>query len=154
MNIWKVTIITAIAIVITGCAGPRYNGSAIAPELHQHKPQVVVIEDAETREGFRKTIENWLQKNNYQYSISPDGSKHNQDILTIEYVGHWNWDLALYLSRAKIEAFHQGQRVGEVTYKAPNTLNTNKFSNAEERIEYMLEVLFGKISDIEANRSI
>lgn len=154
MKNWKIAVIALVAALATGCAVPSFNGSAIAPEIHQSKPEVVLIKDAETRDGFRQTVENWLTKNNYQYTVEPEGTKHGLDKLTIEYVGEWKWDLALFLSSAKVEAFHKGQRVGEVTYKAPNNFNTNKFSKAEERIESMLEVLFGKLTDLEATSAL
>ncbi|MBY4676125.1 Sbal_3080 family lipoprotein [Marinobacterium arenosum] len=151
---WKVLIVCVLAMLTSACAAPRYSGSAISQDIHENGTEIVLIKDNETRDGFRQTVENWFKKNNYKYVVKAEGSKHEFDKLTIEYVGKWNWDLALYLSDAKMEAFHQGQRVGEVSYKAPNSLNTNKFSNAEERIEYMLEVLFGKLSDIEATKAI
>lgn len=153
MNV-KIFFVLIISFLMTACAGPRYGGVAIPDEVKNKKIDVVIIRDKETREGFGKAIESWLRKNNYRYTVQPDGSRHDLKKITIEYVGHWKWDLALYLSEARIEAFNQGQRIGEATYKAPNTLNNNKFSNAEERIEFMMRVLFGQISPEEATRSI
>ncbi|GAB1263028.1 Sbal_3080 family lipoprotein [Aurantivibrio plasticivorans] len=154
MRILKLIVVGVLVSSMVACAAPRYSGGQIADELITTKPEVVVIDDVATKEGFLKTIEAWLTENNYTYQVDPDGSTHDLQKLTIEYVGKWNWDMAVYLSEAKIEAFHQGQRVAEVEYKAPNSLNTNKFSNAEERVRYMLEVLFGKISADEATQAI
>jgi len=83
------------------------------------------------------------RKNNYEYVVVPDGSKHDLDKVTLEYEGNWQWDLALFLSAANINAYYKGQRIGEVVYEAPNNLNTNKFGNAAERIGYMMDILFG-----------
>lgn len=81
-------------------------------------------------------------------------SEADTDKITIEYVGNWSWDLALYLREARIEAFHDGQRVGEVVYKAPNSLNTNKFANAEEVIKYMMDIMLGDLNASEATKII
>ncbi len=103
---------------------------------------------------IKSTLNDEEPKNGYTYSVKASGSKHDLKKLTLEYVGHWRWDLALFLSNAKVEAFHEGQRVGEATYNAPNGLNTKKFSNASERIQYLMDVLFGKLTALEATSAI
>lgn len=154
MRTQKIIISIFILVLMSACAAPRYNGKAISFEKIGSVPEVIIIDDNATKRGFLETIKDWLRKNNYKYTVKSDGSKHEFEKITIEYIGHWKWDLAIYLSSAKIEAFHKGQRVGEVNYNAPNSLNTNKFGKGSERIEYMLEVLFGKISAHEATQSI
>ena len=143
-----------LVILISGCAGPRYSGTAVDPGITANDIEVVVIKDNKTKEGFLATIEEWLIKNRYNYIVAQDNSKHDLEKLTIEYVGYWKWDMALYLSNAEIEAFYGGQRVAAVEYKAPNTLNGNKFGVGAERITHMLEILFGKITAIEATKTI
>ncbi|ODS23148.1 hypothetical protein AB835_10530 [Candidatus Endobugula sertula] len=152
-SIRSLLVIVTVSLV-SACAAPRYTGTQISNDIINEKPEVVIVEDAATKQSFLNTIKKWLAKNGYNYKVAKDGSSHNLEKLTIEYVGHWKWDLALYLSKAKIEAFHQGQRIAEVEDKAPNSFNTNKFSHAEGRIEYMLEVLFGKISSADATEAI
>ena len=154
MKIIKLSLSVVILVLMSACAAPRYEGSAIQFEKIGSVPEIVIIEDEATRSGFLDAIKEWLRKNNYKYIVKAGNSNNELEKITIEYVGHWKWDLAIYLSKAKIEAFHNGQRVGEVNYNAPNSLNTNKFGNGAERIKYMLEVLFGKMSAHEATLSI
>jgi len=154
MKVAKLVLGFSIICLTSACAGPRFSGSTISNNALSDNPEVVIIEDSATRDGFLIAIQEWLTKNNYTYSVDKDGSNHDLEKLTIEYVGFWKWDLAIYLSEAKIEAFYKGQRVGEVDYRAPNSLNTNKYSNAEERISHMLEILFGRISSADATKSI
>ena len=97
-------------------------------------------------------MESWLRNNNYKYVVVPDGSQAELDKLTLEYVGYWGWDVALYMNNAIIAAYNKGQRVGIVQFRAPNSLNLNKFESAEERIGYMMDVLFGKRTIDEANQ--
>ncbi|MCF6325611.1 MAG: Sbal_3080 family lipoprotein [Gammaproteobacteria bacterium] len=154
MRTIKLTILVFMLVLMSACAAPRYAGKAISFEDIGSVPEIVIIEDEATKKGFLDTIKEWLIKNNYKYIVKSNDSSHELDKVTIEYVGYWKWDLAIYLSAAKIEAFHNGQRVGEVNYNAPNSLNMNKFGNGAERIEYMLEILFGKISELEATQAI
>lgn len=150
MKVLKLILTLSLVSLITACAAPKYSASPIMSDLADQKPEVVVVKDAETREGFLRVIKSWLDRNNYKYKVENDGAYHDVEKLTIQYYGNWKWDLALFLSDAKIEAFKGGERVGRVDYRAPNTFNAAKFSDAEERIDYMLEVLFGKISAQEA----
>ena len=154
MKFIRLLLVLAVVSVVSACSAPSYKGNSIAEETLKSKPEIVIIKDSETKEGFLETIQKWLSSNGYIYQVKPDHSKHDQDKVTLEYVGYWKWDLALYLSQADLEAFHEGQRVGEVNYKAANNFNFNKFSNAEERINYMLDVLFAKKTAAEATAAI
>jgi len=154
MKLTKIALFASLICLVSACAGPRYSGSKISIDTLNEKPEVVIIKDSDTREGFLIAIQQWLTKNNYTHSVAKDGSNHNLEKLTIEYVGFWKWDLAIYLNEAEIEAFYKGQRVGEVGYRAPNSLNTNKYSTAEDRINHMLDILFGQISSADATKSI
>lgn len=149
----KIFIMLAVTL-LTACASPRYTGQSIDNLVTTKKPHVVVIRDAQTREGFLEVMTEWLKKNDYTYTVESSYAKHAPDNVTLEYKGHWKWDLALYLHNAEIEAYHGGQRIAEVTYRAPNSLNPNKFSSAETRITYLMDVLFGKLSATEATVSI
>ena len=84
-----------VSLTLIGCGSPRYTGSSVP--ITNIKPEVVVVQDNDTRPGFLDTIKVWLQDNNYSYIIASDNSKHDLNKLTIEYEGHWGWDLALYL---------------------------------------------------------
>ena len=143
-----------LTIFLGGCASPKYNAKPITSDHQNKNIQVVIVNDENTREGFQKAMESWLSKNNYKYTISSDGAQHNLDSLTLEYEGKWGWDLAIYLNDAYIEAFKNGQRVGKVDYKAPNSLSTSKFGKAEQRIGYMMSILFGEMTKDSANKLI
>jgi uncharacterized protein YcfL len=147
----KYLLLSILSIILVGCASPRYIGNAI-PQT-DIKPEVVIVQDKETRAGFLKTIETWLQEHNYAYTVVPDNSNHDLSKLTLEYEGHWGWDLALYLKQAEINAFQGGQRVGEVNFRVPYTANPNKFGDASTRIGYMMDTLFGQITPEQATKA-
>lgn len=143
-----------VLLLLVACAGPRYSGSAIPQEILSSNPDVLSIKDKETREGFQNAVESWLTANSQNYVVKPESSQYDPEKLTIEYVGYWKWDLALYLSKAEIEAFYEGQRVSKVEFIAPNSLNTNKWGNGEARIKLMLDIMFGKKTAKEATSDL
>lgn len=142
------------SLFLTGCSGPRFTGGSISADILASRPAILSIDDKETREGFKLAIEDWLTEENYTNTTAADGTQHDPKKITLEHVGYWKWDLALFLSQAEIDAFHQGQRVGSVTFKAPNNMNLNKWGSAEKRIKLMLDILFGKITLEEANLAL
>lgn len=141
-------------VMISGCAAPKFSGDSIPENILKENPDVLSINDDETRDGFQEAVEKWLSGNEHPYVVKKENSPHDPEKLTIEYVGYWKWDLALYLSRAEIEAFYKGQRVSKVSFNAPNTLNGKKWGDAEERIGYMLDIMFNKINASEATKNL
>ena len=151
----KSAIILSVLLGLSACGTPNFTGTALEPAAAQTTTPVVVVRDDATKRGFLETIENWLSANGYAYDVAPDGSGHDPEKLTLEYVGDWAWDLALYLQDAQIDAYKGGRKIAGVRYHVPKvTLNPNKFSVASERISMMLDVLFGKISAAEARNKM
>jgi hypothetical protein len=138
-------------LLLMGCAAPKYSGTSIESK---HQEEIVIIHDEKTREIFQESMEDWLIEHKYKYVVVPEDSKHDLQKLTLEYVGYWGWDLSMYLKQAYIKAFHEGQRVAKVEFKAPDSLNPNKWGDESKRIGYMMDVLFGEISPTEANQNI
>lgn len=143
-----------LLVLITGCAGPRYSGSSIPSNILSKNPEIVLIDDNETRQSCNDAIEAWFKKNQKTYVVKPEGSKHPHEKITIEYVAYWKWDLALYLSAAELEAYHKGQKISTVEFRAPNSLNLNKFGSAEDRIHLMVDIMFGKKTAAEATKEL
>jgi hypothetical protein len=139
-----------LVAILAGCSGPKYIGSAIEDVS---SAEIVIINDVETRSGFQDAMQDWLFSHNYKFVIKPDGSKHDLDKISLEYVGLWSWDMAIFLADARITAYHKGQQVGEVKYKASNNFNFSKFGDGAERIKHMMDVLFGKITTDEVNKT-
>lgn len=147
-------IVVFSSLILSGCVSPKFTGNAISEDILTKKPQILLINDAETRDGFQHAVEGWMNSKEIKYVVKPEGVDHDPQQLTIEYVGYWSWDLALFLSRAEIEAFYKGQRVSKISYNAPSTLHTAKFGNADERIALMLDIMFAKRSIEEATEKL
>lgn len=139
-------------LILSGCGSPRYAAQPI--KAMTNKADIVIVKDDATREGFLEAMETWLTENHYTYKIIDSGAKHDLSKLTLEYEGLWRWDLALYLQDAEIKAYQQGQKVGEVDFHVPYTMNPSKFGSAEKRIRLMMAALFGQMSDEEATKIV
>jgi len=151
----RIIFILGIVILISGCgAGPKYSGTSIPSEVLAKNPEILSIDDHETRDAFQYAVEKWLIANGYTYVVKPEYSKHDPEKIAIEYVGYWAWDFSMYLRHAEIEAFYKGQSLSKVIYKIQSNLNLNKFGDAEERIGLMLDILFGKMTAQEATEDI
>ena len=139
-------------IFLAGCAGPKFLAKPINEDNKLKK--VTVVKDDATREIFLGTIEIWCLDTNHECNFVADRSKHVPEELTLNYISRWTWDLKTYISDAKIKAYRNNKLVGEVSFKAPNTLDTNKYGNDDQRIETMMQLLFGLMTVSDANKML
>lgn len=150
MKKYLLPIITAT--VLAGCASPKFSVSPINSE--DKLKGITIVKDDATREVFLGTIETWCLDESYDCNFVPDRSKHVPEELTLQYVSRWSWDFRTYIADAEIKAYKNKQLVGEVTFLAPNTLDTDKFGNDVKRIETMIDLLFGIIKESDANKKL
>ena len=148
----KFLLSIAAVTLIASCASPKFTAKAIST-TNQMKDVTVVKDDA-TREVFLDSIESWCLDKSYDCKIVPDRSKHNPEELTLNYVSRWSWDFTTFIADAELKAYKNKQLVGEVTFKAPNSMNTDKFGDDKKRIKTMAELLFGLISEADANKKL
>jgi hypothetical protein len=139
-------------LLLSGCAGPKFS---VKPINEENKlKEVTVVKDDATREIFLDTIETWCLDTNHECNFVADRSKHVPEELTLNYISRWSWDFRTYIADAKIKAYKNNKLVGEVSFKAPNTLDTNKFGNDDQRIETMMQLLFGLMEVSDANQML
>ena len=69
-------------------------------------------------------------------------------------VSRWSWDFRTFVADAKISAYQDQQRVGNVEFKAPNSGNLSKFGDDIERIKAMMDILFDKKTAAQATQLI
>ena len=61
---------------------------------------------------------------------------------TMTYTANWSWDVAMYLSYARIDLYREGARIGEVTFDARLAgLDLSKFGSAESKIDPLIAEL-------------
>ncbi len=148
----KIIISIFAVLLLSGCAGPKFVANPIN-EVNR-TTEITVVQDNATREVFLDTIESWCLDNSYECNVVPDRSKHVPEELTINYVSKWSWDLSTFIADAKVKAYKNKTLVGEVEFKAPNSLNTAKYGDDEKRIEAMMQLLFGSMTEADANKKL
>ena len=100
-----------------------------------------IVDNPATRKGFLNAMTSWLGENGYEYSILPEGSNPEEKGWALTYTGRWSWDIAIYLAKATIEAYHNGVSAGNAKYSA-GSASLDKFRNAEETVKKMMSNLF------------
>ncbi|MGO1191716.1 MULTISPECIES: Sbal_3080 family lipoprotein [Vibrio] len=105
---------------------------------------MTIIKDDATRAIFLDTMQEWCLDNAKRCKLVPDGTHPKSSELTLMYVSRWSWDLSSYIADSRINAYKDELKVGKVEFKAPNTLNSDKWGDDRKRILMMLDLLFGK----------
>jgi len=148
-NMKKYLIPIVTVVLLASCASPKFAAKPISTE--NKLKDITVVKDDATREVFLDTIESWCLDESYECKFVPDRTKHVAEELTLNYVSRWSWDFTTFIADAEIKAYKNKQLVGEVTFKAPNSLDMDKFGDDKKRIKTMVELLFGSIEESEAN---
>ncbi|WP_297811420.1 Sbal_3080 family lipoprotein [uncultured Methylophaga sp.] len=104
--------------------------------------ELCIIENHDVREGFLQTLQSSLRKRDINHRVISNRSIPNECEWIMRYVGRWNWDLALYMSYAEIQVFHNGKLDGEAIYDSTRGgANMAKFIDAEPKIEELVNEL-------------
>ncbi len=149
LSLCKLLISAVLASTLFGCAAPKYRGGLISsPDLMVSKPMVDIVDNPKVRDGFKEAMIAWLDVNNYEVNLLPTEEKWNADNITLTYVGHWEWDMTMYMHRGQINAFYNGTQVGESGYDVTwgSSGNPSKFKTARRKISNMMSLLFTGIS--------
>ncbi|MCG9543328.1 Sbal_3080 family lipoprotein [Vibrio sp. Isolate33] len=145
-------LVAAVVVLLAGCSAPKYSGNAL-PEANKIE-QVTIVEDEKTRAVFLDSMLDWCLNNQVKCKVVADGSEHNPEEITLDYVSRWSWDFRTFVADAKISAYQDQQRVGNVDFKAPNSGNFSKFGDDMERIKAMMDILFDKKTAAQATQMI
>lgn len=145
-------LVAAVVVLLAGCSAPKYSGNAL-PEVNTIE-QVTIVEDEKTRTVFLDSMLDWCLNNQVKCKVVADGSEHNPEDITLDYVSRWSWDFRTFVADAKISAYQDQQRVGNVEFKAPNSGNLSKFGDDIERIKAMMDILFDKKTAAQATQLI
>ncbi|OED72487.1 hypothetical protein A143_04715 [Vibrio splendidus ZS-139] len=142
----------AVVFLLAGCSAPKYSGNAL-PEANNIE-NITIVEDVKTRSIFLDSMLDWCLNNQVKCKVVADGSEHNPEDITLDYVSRWSWDFRTFVADANISAYQDQQRIGNVEFKAPNSGNLSKFGDDMERIKAMMDILFNKKTSTQATQMI
>lgn len=132
-------IIILFIIFLTGCGSTKYYVKGEEGQTVLAEREVVVVENQATRSGFLSAITNWLDENNFSYSVTDEKPV---DKPYLRYEGKWSWDLTIYLRNGFISLYDNGRLRSRCRIEVPNNLNLSKFNKGEKKIENMMDLLF------------
>lgn len=145
-------LILAFTILLTACSAPRY--SVVPIEQSQQSDTVTIVKDDATRDIFLDSMQEWCLDTAHKCNVVLDGTPPEESELTLIYVSRWSWDFKTFIADAKIRAYKNSKKVGEVEFVAPNNTNPKKWGNDSKRIKVMLDLLFGLESEDGARQRI
>ena len=134
---WQTASVILIPLLLTSCITnnvKKIDRQKIGEICIRENPEVLMdgflpnlIEEVE-RKGIRTRV--------YQGAAPADCS------YTMNYTANWNWDMAMYLSYARIDLYREGTRIGEATFDARLAgLDLSKFASAESKIDPLIAEL-------------
>jgi len=137
-----VLVFGALVILFSGCSIKR----EVKPVGKEIDKEVCIIEDTSVRQGFLQTYEQTLEQMGYKVKIIAQGSDKSACKTTSTYMGKWSWDLAIYLSYARINVYQDGELIGTALYdsRGGDARIFDKFGEGEEMIKSLVEELYKK----------
>lgn len=142
----KVLVIFSV-LLATGCATPIQSVKPVS-EVHQGT-ELCIIENPDVRDGFISTYKAALWDKGVNVKMLPPHAKKSDCKLTSTYTANWRWDLALYMSYAKISVYRDDWLQGEALYDATASGgNFGKFIDAEDKIREMVNNLFPDLAPV------
>jgi hypothetical protein len=107
------------------------------------KKEICVVESPKVQKGFQAELVHQLQTRGYETRVIAPDSPVTACPLTLTYVAHWSWDLAIYLTQADIRVFADGREAGRAVYDSTNAgLDLGKYISAEAKIDELVGKLF------------
>ena len=140
----KRVIVCAVvgSLLLVGCG--KFDVVSRPPQGLAEAPRVCIVDEPNTKTGFKIAMRNWLNQEGIQSEILPVYTPLDKCEWMLTYYGRWSWDLAIFLSDAQITAYHDATYAGEVSLKV-GQWDANKFENGEKRVHKMMDLLFAKV---------
>ncbi|MCG9695550.1 Sbal_3080 family lipoprotein [Shewanella sp. Isolate11] len=142
-------------IAITGCSS---NGlTTLKPMDSNFDKEIVMTNDPNQTAKVRGIVTNWMVDNGYKVSkttASPN-AELNDDQVMFEFNANWWWDVATYMRYVNLDVTdNKGMKLAELDFDSVRYGGMDKFGDAEERLNLIMEVFFQKISVQDAERQL
>jgi hypothetical protein len=131
--------LAVLASALAGCSIKQH----VTPVEHLASSEICIIQNATVRQSFLAVYEAALKERGYTTKLLDERASLTDCDVTSTYLGLWSWDLALYMSYAKITIYYKGHPAGEVVYDASGAgVRLDKFVDAELKIRDLVAQLF------------
>ena len=134
---------TITLALIGGLAAACAIKQDVQPVSLMANQEICIIANDAVKEEFLTAIETSLSNRGYAVKKLDQGSSVSSCPTTMTYVANWNWDMAAYLSYAKMDVFQDGEATGTASYDSRGGgMNMSKFISAEEKVDELIGQLF------------
>lgn len=141
----KIFFISLLGIIIfSGCTIKR----EVTPISKEIDNTVCIIRDNAVRAGFLTAYKESLQELGYIVKILPQNSSTDSCKISSTYTAKWSWDLAIYMSYAKINVYKDSKLIGSALYDSRSGSGRvfDKFGNGDEMIKSLVQELYPKVN--------
>lgn len=149
----KIMMLAFLVTIATGCASNK-GITDISQVKEPEMTGVVILQDKSTRESVLPVLEKWFYDNGYHSTVVSSLSEVGPDDYILSYRAWWSWDLATYMRKVEMNVKSKGQTLGNINFDALQYGGFGKFGDAEQRLNILLDAMFGKITVEEANKRL
>lgn len=136
--------IAAILLAVSGCSITQ----EITPsKLDQRNQELCLVKNSEVvQDGFHDVYVQVLEKKGFKVRTLPDKSPSNSCPLVATYEAIYRWDMAIYLARADLRIWANGQEAGRAVYDSlSGGANMSKFIRTEPKLTELVDQLFPQL---------
>lgn len=129
-----------IGILFSGCSIKR----EIKPVDKVVDEKICIIENDAVKKGFLVAYKEGLEELGYKVKVLPSNSDKNMCKVSSVYTARWSWDLAIYMSYAKIDVYENSTLLGSALYDSTYGGGRifEKFGNAANMVKSLVKELY------------
>jgi hypothetical protein len=135
----------ALVVLLAGCATTITQTATPVALSPNETHELCVIENPDVFGAFLPAMREALVARGVRVKVLPATAQSNACALTATYVAYRSWDMQTYMSKARVDVYRDGKRVGEAIYDAPKAgmaITTRIFESTESKVETMVAQLF------------
>lgn len=129
-------------ITFSGCTIKK----EISPISKIADDKVCIIKNNAVRSGFLTAYREALEESGYSVKILPENTTLDTCKISSTYIAKWSWDLAIYMSYAKINVYENSKLIGSALYDSTSGGGRifDKFGNGSTMVKSLVKDLYPK----------
>lgn len=134
----KIIILIMATVVLSACSIKQ----TIEPAELNNQANVCIVNNPKVKDGFLASIQESLEIKGIDFKVVERDFSNPGCEWKITYTAHWGWDLAVYMTYAKISVYRNGELNGQAEYDSRRGGGRlDKFINADEKVKELMENL-------------
>ncbi|GGI81408.1 hypothetical protein GCM10007978_19060 [Shewanella hanedai] len=151
----KKILLGLFLLAATGCSS---NGLTELKQMDSNfDKEIVMTNDSKQTAQVRNIVTGWMVDNGYKVSkeTASPSAQLDDDQVMFEFNANWWWDIATYMRYVNLDVTdNKGNKVAHLDFDSVRYGGFDKFGDAEERLNIIMEVFFQKISIQDAEHKL